>query len=338
MKVLVGLAISALVGLAGVLAFSPRSMPALKPTEIPVERMQINGIQETRVGWVMAGELGQILISRNRGQSWTPATLSVSRQALINRLVFADDTRGLALGHEGWILRTVDGGRNWKEVAFQAEGGEPLFDAAHLPSGDWLVVGAFGRVLRSRDGGLSWNNESIPGLTDWHLNGIAASADRRHWLILGEAGTLLRSEDGGDHWQVVEPFYDGSLYGAVSLGDATWLAYGMRGRLFRSSDDGRSWQAVPLPNPTSLYGGTLTPDGKVLLVGQGGTVLASTDRGRSFQVVRETGQENLTQILVPVQGPWLLTSDAGLRRFEPAAAKGDAAAAFPITSSHQGAP
>lgn len=336
MKVFLGLGISAMVGLAGVMAFSPRSMPPLRPTEIPVERMQINGIEETRIGWVMAGELGQILISRDQGRSWTPATLSTSRQALINRLVFADDTQGLALGHEGWILRTADGGRTWDEVAFQAEGGEPLLDAARLPSGDWLVVGAFGRVLRSGDGGKTWSNDSIPGLTDWHLNGLAASADRLHWLILGEAGTLLRSEDGGQHWQVVEPFYEGSLYGAVSLGDGTWLAYGMRGNLFRSNDDGRSWSQVPLPRPVSLYAGTRTADGKVLLAGQGGVVLASGDLGLTFQVLRETGQENLTGILLPHEGPWLLASDAGLRRLEPAPAEQVSTAAFP--TPHQDTP
>jgi photosystem II stability/assembly factor-like uncharacterized protein len=338
MKVFVGLAISALVGLAGVLAFSPRSMPPLRPTEIPVERMQINGIEVTRMGWVIAGELGHILISRDQGQSWTAASVPSSRQTLINRLVFADDTIGLALGHEGWILRSADGGRSWKESAFQAEAGEPLMDAARLPAGDWLAVGAFGRVLRSRDGGKSWQSEAIPGLTDWHLNGIAASKDRRNWLILGEAGTLLRSQDGGENWQTVEPFYSGSLYGAVSLGGGTWVVYGMRGHLFRSSDNGRSWTAVTLPRLASLYAGTLLPNGRLLLAGQGGVVLASDDRGLSFQVLRETGRENLTDILVPSSGPWLLVSDAGLRRLEPTSAGPQSPTTMPITSSHQETP
>ena len=33
-----------------------------------------------------------------------------------------------------------------------------------------------------------------------------------------EAGTALRSADGGQNWETIEPFYNGSLYGAVSLG------------------------------------------------------------------------------------------------------------------------
>ncbi|MCY1267549.1 Ycf48-like protein [compost metagenome] len=338
MKVLVGLGISMLVGLAGVLAFSPRSMPTLRPTDIPLERMQIDGVEETRIGWVIAGESGHILISRDQGRSWSEATISPSRQALITRLVFADDTHGLALGHEGLILRTADGGRSWKEAAYQEEGGEPLMDAARLPSGDWLAVGAFGRVLRSSDAGKTWRSESLPGLTDWHLNAIAASADRQQWLIVGEAGTLLRSLDAGVYWQAVEPFYNGSLYGAVSLGESVWVAYGMRGQVFRSGDDGLSWAAIRMPRPVSLYAGTLGPDGRLLLVGQGGVVLASDDRGLTFQVLRETGQENLTDLLVPASGPWLLTSDAGLRTFARPDSEQRTAAQSPLGSSLQGIP
>jgi photosystem II stability/assembly factor-like uncharacterized protein len=110
----------------------------------------------------------------------------------------------------------------------------------------------------------------------------------------------------------------------------------MRGNLFRSNDDGRSWSQVPSPRPVSLYAGTRTADDQLLLAGQGGVVLASGDGGRTFRVLRETGQENLTGMLVPRQGPWLLTSDAGLRRLDPAPAEQVSTAAFP--TPHQDIP
>lgn len=52
----------------------------------------------------------------------------------------------MAIGHEGQILRSDDGGKNWKELAFDKENGEPLMSIARLPSGAWLAVGAFGRA------------------------------------------------------------------------------------------------------------------------------------------------------------------------------------------------
>lgn len=269
MRAPVGFAMVLIVAAAGFHAFSPRTAVTPPAIATPVGNMQLTSVQQTSAGLVVAGELGHILLSTDQGQSWQPAQRSVNRQALITRLSFASADEGLALGHEGWILRTRDGGRTWTEVNFDASNGEPLMDAARLPSGDWLVVGAFGRVLRSTDGGDSWAEEVIDGLTDWHLNTIVSSADAGKWLIVGEAGTLLRSLDGAQSWEVVEPFYNGSLYGALHLGGSTWVSYGMRGHVFHSEDDGATWQEARLPAPISVYSHALTADGTLLLVGQG---------------------------------------------------------------------
>src|SRR5690606_37986866 len=106
----------------------------------PVDRMQLTTIARSKAGIVVAGELGSILVSCDDGQTWKEATLSQDRQALITRIIFADPLRGIALGHEGWILRTEDGGLNWQEVHFDDANGEPLMSARQLPSGDWLAV------------------------------------------------------------------------------------------------------------------------------------------------------------------------------------------------------
>lgn len=316
MRGLLGLAISAVVALAGVLAFAPRGTPAQPESTVPVARMQLFAVAETAAGLLVAGELGHIRLSSDAGKSWYAAQVQPQRHATLTRVVFADAEHGLALGHEGLILLSNDGGRSWQERAFSEGVGDPLLDAARLPSGDWLVVGAFGRVLRSRDAGLSWQAEAIEGLSDWHLNGIAGSANGQHWLIVGEAGSLLRSRDAGASWQALPAFYEGSLYGALSLGPGRWIAYGMRGRVFRSEDDGDSWHALSLPEKLSIYRAELTADGYLLLAGQGGALLQSMDDGDSFSLLRE-GQENFTDLLLPAQGPWLLASDLGLRSFTP---------------------
>ena len=175
----VGMAMALIVTAASIYSFSPRQVPPLQETRIPVDRMQLTTIERSKAGIVMAGELGAILVSADEGQHWQKATISEDRQALITRIIFADAARGLALGHEGWILRTEDGGLNWQEVHFDTANGEPMMSARQLPSGDWLAVGAFGRVLRSTDDGRSWQPDSLPDLTDWHLNDIASSSDGR---------------------------------------------------------------------------------------------------------------------------------------------------------------
>ncbi len=324
MRTRIGVAVTAIVAAAGLYAFSPRDMPQFEQTRIPVDKMQLNSISRSGAGLVAAGELGQIIVSRDNGQNWLAARLPQPRQAPITRIVFADNGTGLALGPEGLILRSTDGGLSWEESAFETSNGEPLMSAARLPSGEWLAVGAFGRVLRSADDGKSWQPHAIPGLSDWHLNSISGSADGRQWLITGESGTLLRSDDGGESWSVVPPFYKGSIYGAVHLASGTWVSYGMRGNVHYSTDGGHSWQAASVQAPVSTYGHAVSDGGRLLLAGQGGIILASDDQGHSFKVIRKEGRASLTGLYRLADGSWLLTSDAGFQRHQPATRTADA--------------
>ena len=306
-----------LVAAAGAYSFSPRTVPPLEARQIPVNNMLLNSVVTTQAGLLAAGELGHILLSTDQGKTWADVQLPEARQALITRLVFEDDKTGLAIGHEGWIMRTNDGGRTWEESAFEKINGAPLMSAARLPSGDWLAVGAFGRVLKSDAERKEWHEARIDALADWHLNALAASADRKEWLLVGEAGAVLRSADGGQNWSLLKPFYDGSFYGAVHLGAGSWLVYGMRGNVFRTTDHGESWSKVALPIPVSLYGHALTPEGRLVLVGQGGTVFVSDDQGQTLSLQTRLGRGSLTDIRIAQDGQWYLSGEQGFQTYTP---------------------
>lgn len=313
MRTPVGVAIASVVVLVAAWSFSPRTARSVPAVPALIDGMQVNSLAGSGAGLVAGGELGYLMLSRDQGRSWQAARLGQQRQALINQVVFADGT-GMAVGHEGWILRSSDGGASWSEQAFDRSDGAPLMSVARLPSGQWLAVGAFGRALASDDGGLSWGKLALPGVEDRHLNRIASSADGQHWLIVGERGLVLRSDQRAASWETVAPFYTGSLYGAVHLAPATWVVYGMRGNVFHSEDDGHSWARSALPLPVSLMSHAVTADGRLLLVGQGGTLLASSDKGASFSLLQAGGRATLTDILQLPGGDWLLASDRGLRR------------------------
>lgn len=311
MRVTLGVAVSLLVAVAGIFAFSHRDTQPLGPRQIPVNNMNLTSIVETSAGLVTAGELGHILISTDQGRNWNEAKLSEQRFALITRLHFTDENTGLAIGHEGWILRTTDGGRNWEEVAFNP-GGEPLMSVNQLPSGVWMAIGAFGQALVSNDNGLSWSNMPPPNGTDWHLNNLLPSKDHRTWMIVGEAGTLFRSTDGGEHWDSIPEFYNGSLYGGLHLGGDTWVVYGMRGNIFRSEDNGQSWDSIGGNLPASLFTHLELDSGEILLGGQGGILLLSKDNGRSFNFLHKSGRMSVTDIARLGSGELIMSSDSGL--------------------------
>lgn len=311
MRVTLGIAVSLIVAVAGLFAFSHRDTPSLGARHVPVENMNLTSITQTAAGLVTAGELGHILVSDDQGNSWQRAKLSQQRHALITRLHFKDEHNGLAIGHEGWILKTTDGGLNWQEVAF-SPGGEPLLSVNRLPSGIWLAIGAFGQALMSSDDGQSWSEMPPPNGTDWHLNALLPSEDHRTWLIVGEAGTMFRSADGGENWDNIPEFYNGSFYGGFNLEGDIWLVYGMRGNIFRSDDDGQSWQSIGGDLPASLFTHRELDNGDILLGGQGGVLMLSEDRGRTFKFLHKSGRMSLTGIARLNSGELLMSSDSGL--------------------------
>ncbi len=311
MRTPVGIAVSLLVALAGIFAFSHRDTPSLGAHQIPVADMNLTSITQTDAGLVAAGELGHILISTDQGVSWNQADLSHQRYALITGLHFKDGLTGIAIGHEGWILRTTDGGKSWQEAAFNPES-EPLLSVNQLPSGIWMAVGAFALTLISDDDGKSWSTLPPPNGTDWHLNSLLPSQDLSTWMILGEAGTLLRSTDGGDSWATVPEFYNGSFYGGLNIDQDTWIIYGMRGNIFRSEDNGNSWTSIGGELPASMFTHRELPNGDILLAGQGGILLKSEDRGRSFHFSSKSGRMSITDILHLSTGELLMSSDSGL--------------------------
>ncbi len=317
-----------LMALGAVQAFAPRATPPLAATRLAVDRMQLNTLVTSKAGLVTGGELGMLLYSTDQGKNWTRAKVSNDREALINQISFAPDgLHGIAVGHEGWILRTTDGGLSWKEVAFEEKNGEPLMSVARLPSGAWIAVGAFGKALRSDDDGEHWAPLVLPAtVEDKHLNRIVGSADGQRWLIVGERGLVLHSGDAGQSWSVIEPFYNGSLYNALALPNGGWLTYGMRGNIFHSDGDLGPWSRSDMSVQASFYGHAVTPDGKIILVGQGSVMATSTDGGRHFSLNRAKGRTSLTDLLLLPGGQGWLTSDAGLQAFSTAPAPAPQAA------------
>lgn len=315
MRTLVGLAMATLVALAAAQAFAPRDTPPLAATRLAIDKMHFNTITKSSAGLLAGGELGHILISRNKGNSWQPAGVSHDRQALINQIVFdKDGLTGMAVGHEGWILGTRDGGLTWDELRFQEKNGEPLMSVARLPSGNWIALGSFGLALQSVNEGKDWTALEFPDakVEDKHLNRIIGSADGQHWLIVGERGLVLRSDNQGQDWKTVPEFYNGSFYNALPLANGAWLVYGMRGNAYYNHGDA-TWTRANIPAPVAFFAHAVLPDGRLLLVGQGSMLATSNNEGADFSLTRLKGRATLTDIQFQPDGTALITSDAGMQ-------------------------
>ena len=308
MRRLIGLLFTLYVGLVAAFAFSPRQAAEPPPPQTRIDQLlMLDGLAlEDRL--VVVGEAGRIFLSGD-GRDWRP--VATPTHATLTALASIDGRRLVAVGHDGVILRSEDGGEQWALVREDPAAEGPLLAVHFDARGHGLAVGAYGLMLESRDGGLSWRRRPLD-FGDPHLNAIAQGPDGR-LLIAGEAGTLLRADPDGEDWEPLDSPYEGSYFGLLSMGDGALLAFGMRGHLYRSRDGGGHWEALASGTDASLFGGLVLEGGQVLLVGQNGQLLWARD-GTDFSVREIPGRATHSALLRGRDGGLLLVGEGGVTR------------------------
>ncbi len=132
-----------------------------------------------------------------------------SEDAQLTDVVFIDPDRGWAIGDQGVIWRTEDGGRQWRLVNSPVSCRLESISFSD-PQNGWIVGGWFhpythqstGVVLRTRDGGRTWKRARVTGLP--YLKRIKMF-DARHGWAVGQRSALYPSgifhtDDGGLAW------------------------------------------------------------------------------------------------------------------------------------------
>jgi len=195
----------------------------------------------------MVGDNGEILKAVNAGVAWTRQKSGVSVKLTSVRFVNADV--GYVLGDENTVLRTGDGGANWKASTKPAEAiGLPLlyYDTSNLVLA--RSQGGSPNAFASMDGGQTWRTLNYPlidvskGKILWSLRDgqLYRSAD----FGLTETRVLdLRPADGTGAYRVQLLDDEGVLVQRITttfvngqfVRTADWL---------RSRDSGANWQAV----------------------------------------------------------------------------------------------
>ncbi len=283
---------------------------------------------------VAVGDRGIIVLSDDRGASWTQAA-SVPVQALLTGVCFFDARHGVAVGHDEVILATSDAGENWKLVHYAPEAQRPLLDVWCSAGGKAIAVGAYSTYMTSADGGARWSERHFapspaprtagapPGARassaieesggGYHLNRIVGASATRLY-IAGEAGHLYRSDDGGDHWQELNSPYAGSFFDVLPLGGDALLVSGLRGNLYRSDDAGASWRRLLTGTVALLDGEAALPGGALAVVGLSGVVLVSRDGGRSFTLEQQSDRSGLSAALAVGKDELVVAGENGVRR------------------------
>lgn len=228
------------------------------------------------------GSNGKIVYSDNGGDTWIlqKAPLDVALQD-----ISAWDVRqAVAVGNDGIVLRTTDGGHLWQSVQVPTSKiANKLLRVKTLPGGVAWAVGEGGSVLHSTDFGTTWRQAGAEDDTAW--NDIFF-VDGRGWLV-GEFGRIQMTTDGGASWRQLPKLVKSSLM-SVAFKDANnGIAVGLGGVILVSRDGGQTWTQAKSPESEHLFN-VIWDGNRWLAVGAKGVVLVGDSEGSEWKLNRLT--------------------------------------------------
>ncbi|MGW6871689.1 WD40/YVTN/BNR-like repeat-containing protein [Streptomyces xanthophaeus] len=212
--------------------------------------------------------------SELRGAAW--ALKDTGKDARFRGLAAVSRSTAWVAGSKGTVLRTVDGGRSWRDVSppgAVAEGLElrdiEAFDARRAVALS-IGEGEASRVLRTEDGGATWT-ETFRNPDPRAFYDCLTFFDSRHGLAMSDPVDgkfrILSTQDGGRTWRVLpasgmpealpgEAGFAASGQCLVASGPRdVWLATGggATARVLHSADRGLTWRVadstVPAGDP-----------------------------------------------------------------------------------------
>jgi photosystem II stability/assembly factor-like uncharacterized protein len=235
------------------------------------------------LGWAVGSGARRLHETTDGGFTWT--ALGNAPDTTMYAVDFADSSTGWAVGYNGFIIKTTDGGRHWRSQSVSPVYPITLYGVDALDSETVFVAGDNALLLKSTDGGSSWRN--APRLfntpTDWRC---VRFISRSVGFAGGLKSRILMTTDGGERWSSVHnPGGERLLWSIAFNRGGVGLAVGSSSEVLRSTDRGNSWKRLLLPGMTTLtfYAVTFGDENTVYLAGSNGCLYKSFDAGATWQ-------------------------------------------------------
>lgn len=245
----------------------------------------------------------------------------------------------IAVGERGLVLRSVDHGARWQQVA--APVSVTLTAVRFADERHGIAVGHGGTVLFTDDGGQRWerrlDGRRIPELLlaeararqdaaaekaalhlqadgpDKPLLDVLVTGPARA-LVVGAYGLALMTEDSGRTWTSWAPRLDNPkglhLYAVRQRGDRIVIA-GEQGLVLKSDDGGRSFERLAVPYQGSFFTLELPDEREIVLAGLRGNVWRSGDGGHGWVQLALPMPVSVVASQMAADGTLLLANQAG---------------------------
>jgi len=239
--------------------------------------------QDATHGWV--GQWGGKLLRTRDGESWE----EMGKFSQTHPYVFVSETTGYTI-HTERILRTLDGGRSWKDhfrcaAKIEVEGltreENCQLEAMHFPTPQVgyavsrELANGSSAIVKTEDGGANWKVFSfLPGASG--KEGSILFLDENNGFVRTKSGgKLFRTTDGGQTWTGVVATLPGGAP-AVKFADSEvgWICLGNEAysTLTYTTDGGKRWTSRQIRFPTGVNAFSLPRRDRGYVVGSHGMV------------------------------------------------------------------
>ena len=164
-------------------------------------------------------------------------------------MVLIDSSKIISVGDNGYIIKSTDGGKSWKNTpTFQ-----PYFLRSVFAATDSVLyaVGSWKTILKSEDQGESWYPliVKVTGFTSStvFLNDVFF-LNKDKGFIVGDESRLITTNDGGRTWKdTTFSMTSSSRINAVTfVNDTLGFICGGSNAMFRTKNGGATWEAINL--------------------------------------------------------------------------------------------
>jgi len=170
------------------------------PVLYDVEYLDVNN------GYIV-GEFGKIYHTTDGGESWEQQQESLMDETIFDVLdlptlfdvEFNGPDNGIAVGLDGRIAVTTDGGKDWNFVPNNVDDFiDPFYAGTIKDDGTLWAVGASGQVVIAESGGDFGRGNLGSAVNSW-MRRVRFIDNQNGWII-GGFGLVMSTDDGGKTW------------------------------------------------------------------------------------------------------------------------------------------
>lgn len=233
--------------------------------------------------------LVSLLFSDLAYSQWVTQPSGVGTVSLAS-VSFISATTGLAVGTNGTIIKTTNGGTSW--VAKTSLTANALTEVQFVSATNAVAVGQFGIILSSTNAGETWTNQTFgPNLNSVYFPSVNTG------YAVGTTGAVLKTTNAGVNWTVLTSGTTNGLFGVHFLTDSLGFISGSTGLVLKTTNGGTSFSTLNSGFNSTLLSVNFNSSTIGWICGAVGTIRKTTNGSNNWTTQNSGSTNQLNNIV-----------------------------------------